>query len=146
MTNAALQYAEVELGVHEVYLEAMKAHTDLIHVSTMIVNHRNEIREIEAAIATREAEIVDEEWGKHPDMAVTRMDKHVKTAILKDPTLIDQHRELRSRKFDLDVEEANKSMLEGTLRMNTARMNELGGYLQYLAAVKQAQRVRANPE
>jgi hypothetical protein len=145
MTNA-VTYAEVELGVHEAWNEALRALNEARVYGDTIVNYRDKIRDLESRIAYREVVIVDEEWSKHPEMAVTRMDKHVKAAQLKDPELQELHTDLRNIKRLLDESELVKSGYESLVRIESARMIELGGYLQYLAAAKTAQLVRATPE
>jgi hypothetical protein len=145
MTNA-VTYAEVELGVHEAYNEALRTLNESRVYGDTIVNYRDKIREIEARIAYREVQIMDDEWTKHPEMAVTRMDKHVKAAQLKDEELQELHSSLRTIKRMLDESELAKAGFEGMVRIESARMIELGGYLQYLAAAKTAQLVRATPE
>jgi hypothetical protein len=145
MTNA-VTYAEVELGVHSILQDTLAAQNEVVVYGDTVVSGRDKIREIESRISYREVQIVDDEWGKHPEMAVTRMDKHVKTAQLKDEELQGLHQTLRQLKRLLDENEQVKADAEARVRIGMARMNELGGYLQYLAAVKTAQLVRATPE
>lgn len=145
MTNA-VTYAEVELGVHEAYNEALRALNEARIYGDTIVNYRDKIRELESRIAYREVQIVDDEWSKHPEMAVTRMDKHVKAVQLKDHELLELHTDLRNVKRLLDENELVKANADALVRVESARMIELGGYLQYLAAAKTAQLVRATPE
>lgn len=143
MVNA-VTYAETELKVHEVYDHACEAARHLTRHTQEIVKYKADIRELEWKIALRETEILDEEWSKHPDMPVTRMDKHVKAAQLKDPKLDGLHGDLRYIRFELDKAEELKKNEEIRARVHSARMIELGGYLQYLAEAKVAQRVREN--
>lgn len=140
----AVTYAETELKVHEVYDHACEAARRLTRHAEVIVQRKSDIRELEWNIALRETEILDEEWSKHPDMPVTRMDKHVKAAQLKDPHLASLHEELRTARYELDEAEQDKANEEIRARVHSARMIELGGYLQYLAEAKAAQRVREN--
>jgi hypothetical protein len=84
-------------------------------------------------------ELAEEEWMKHPEMAVTRMEKHLKTALVKDAAL----RSLRETHDELsgaiDELEASRSQAEKDIQIGTARITELGGYFHYLSALKQGE-------
>jgi hypothetical protein len=134
-------YAEDTLGVNTVWTACQDASEGLITVVTELAAVRNEIRDIEAKVSYREMEVTESEWAKHPDMPVTRMDKHVKAAFLKDVDLQEFQAQLRSLRGKAERLDGMKIEGETIVRVTTARMIELGGYLQYLAAAKQAQRV-----
>ena len=145
MTNA-VTYAETELGIHQCFEDAKQAVLDSTHLGNLIVVEREKIRDLESQIAYREIEVADLEWTKHPDMAVTRMDKHVKGAQLKDDKLQGLHEQLRSAKNRVEEWELSRASYDAAVKVYTARMIELGGYLQYLAAAKTSQTVRATQE
>jgi hypothetical protein len=138
VTAKALAYAEDTLGVHTVY-EACVAHRDRLDgILDRLAEAKDTKRDLEFRLSDQEQLIASDEWGKHPDMAQTRMDKHLKSAFWKS----DEWRELREQlgRATGDVEglEYDKSVCDTDIKIAVARMQELGGYLQYLAAVKLA--------
>lgn len=136
MTNKALVYAEDNLGVHTVLQTAEQARAALDNVYTELSKAGDSKRDLHDRITDLEWLIASEERGKHPDMSAAAMEKHLKVAYSKN----DDHRELRDqlRKATGDVEglEYDARILEYDIKIAVARMTELGGYLNYLAAVK----------
>lgn len=137
--NPALQYAEVKLGVHTCYEAAQAARNELDEILTALDKAQDERRTLTESIADREVDILNEEWGKHSDMAASRMDQHVKIAKRKDALLSSlrtKHNEvagtINGLEFDADMQRLQ-------IKIQIARMDELGGYLNYLAAIKQAE-------
>lgn len=132
----ALDYAEDKLGVHSVYETAQKARNDLDTILTSLSEARDTKREVELRLSDAEMEVANDEWAKHSDMAVTRMEKHLKVALTNN----DAVRELREQHVkavnDIDGLEYDKLMAETDIRIAVARLQELGGYLQYLAVIK----------
>lgn len=138
MTAKALSYAEDTLGVHNVFVFANEKRSELDNLLTFLAEKRDSRRDIELKITDREMEVTSEERSKHPDMAVTRWDKHIKEKFRDDDDL----RALREQKFAVDSEieglDFDRQIVETDIKICIARMNELGGYLAYLAAVKNA--------
>lgn len=138
MPNKSLEYAEITLGVHKVYEEVLVVQNQAQLVRVKIAQLKSKIRAFDEAIEDAEQIIIADEWGKHPDMAVTRMDKHIKSAIQTSTV----HKDLRLDRINLisecEIYEGELKGLEFEIRTGTARMEQLGGYLHYLAAVKSA--------
>jgi len=136
VTSKALSYAEDTLGVHSVYDDAVAFRDKLDKILTDLSEARDSRRDIEMKITDREMEITSDQRSKHPDMPVTRWDKHIKESFRDD----DEMRALREQNFkvvgDIEGLEFDKQMCETDIKIGIARMTELGGYLQYLAAVK----------
>lgn len=137
-TNKALQYAEETLSVHSVYLHVLEQQERLNKARGVLISRRHKNRELDEKLDSIQMDIVSEEWAKHPEMAQTRMDKHVKVAVQKNP----DHSVTRMQKQELEREiefaEAEIKQLEIEIRTGTARMDQLGGYLNYLAVTKYA--------
>lgn len=133
-----LDYAENVLGVNRVYDEALEFRKELDSILTDLAAMRDKRRETESMLNDREQMVAADEWGKHPDMAVTRMEKHLKSALSND----DETRELREQlaKVVSDIEglEFDRQIKETDIKIAVSRLQELGGYLNYLAAIKQA--------
>jgi chromosome segregation ATPase len=139
LARKALEYAENVLGVHDVWRDALQARNELDEALTPLSEARDKRRELEFLLQDAEMEVASEEWGKHSDMAVTRMEKHLKIAIQNN----DRCRELREQiakvQGDIDGFESDVEVAKASVRIASARLTELGGYLQYLAAIKLTQ-------
>lgn len=140
MSAKSLKYAEEYLGVHVVFEEAKVLLEALDETLRDLDKAQDERRKLVEDIADREADVLSDEWGKHSDMAVGRMEQHIKVARRRDDLL----KALRDRlnivlatiqgcEYDMDITKVR-------LRVATARLEELGGYLHYLAAIKQAEK------
>lgn len=136
--SQGIHYAEEQLGVHSVYQDAKLARANLQAVVDEIFKARLRKREAEAQIADREMELASEEWGKHPDLSAAKMDQHMKVAKQTDLRC----RELRRVIFDatsrIEGQETSRVLFEADLKIAVSRLQELGGYLNFLAAIKQA--------
>lgn len=132
----ALKYAEDELGVHECYEKAVRARNDLDQCLTLISEKRDIKRDLEVRIADKEMEVAEDERSKHPDMSVTGMEKHLKIAYSNDGDIRTMKDELNKAISEIEGLEYDKIIHEADIRINTARMKELGGYFHYLAIVK----------
>lgn len=132
----ALEYAEKTLGVHAVHESALVSRSALDDNLNDLSVARDKKRAIEALIQDEEMEIVSEERSKHPEMSQAQMDKHVKVAFHGSPKL----RELRDQHTTLVSEieglEFDKIIIETDIKIAVARLHELGGYFEYLAAIK----------
>lgn len=138
MTDKALDYAENKLGVHLVYDEARTAHKALDEVYTALSNAGDNKRDLLDRVHDQEQVIASDERGKHPDMSAAGMEKHLKMAFAADGDLKSLRDQLRKVLNDIDGLEYDAKSLENGIKIAVARMTELGGYFQYLAAVKNA--------
>jgi hypothetical protein len=135
--HPGLDYAQRNLEVNKVYAEAQEAREELVRDQAKLAQGREIKRDLEFRLRDREMEITSDERGKHPEMSQAAMDRHLKTAFHAD----DSYRELKEQldraglavwqvEQDIDLDHAD-------IRIATARLTELGGYLNYLAALKQ---------
>ena len=132
----ALRYAEEELRVHTVYNEVLVTREELDKVLTDLSELRDKKRALALSLEDKELAVAADEWGKHPDMAVSRMEKHIKQAYSNDGEIRGMREELAKLSGDIEGREFDRDMLETDIRIACARLMELGGYLQYLAAIK----------
>lgn len=132
----ALNYAEETLGVHRVHEQAHIARAELDRVLNDLSEARDKRRSTEAQIEDRELELVADERGKHADMSEAAMGRHLKIVFHRDGDLQNLRSSLRSIVGDIEGLEYDKVMHETDIKIAVARMQELGGYLQYLAVVK----------
>jgi hypothetical protein len=134
----AVAYAETVLGVHSVYTETqelLKEHDDVLDQITILRDHK---RVLEFSLADREQELIQLAWVSDPDMSAARFDKHIKSVYHSDTGWKNMRRSLAQALSDIDTHEAALKQIDARLKTAQSRMIELGGYLNYLAAVKNA--------
>lgn len=136
MTAKALVYAENDLGVHKVYEESQAAHGYLVQAREQLAAKHAHKRDLVDRLTDREMVVASDERGKHPDMSQAGMDKHVKVAYNADGDIRTYRDQIRALLFEIDVLEQDISNIEYKIKIALARMNELGGYFNYLAVVK----------
>jgi hypothetical protein len=132
----ALRYAEEKLHVNTIFEEVCEVRDDLDKLLTDLSELRDRRRDLTARLADKEMEVAADEWGKHPDMAVSRMEKHVKVAFSNDGEIRGYREELAKVTGDIEGLEFDKEIHEANIKIAVARMHELGGYFAYLAAIK----------
>jgi len=135
----ALRYAEDSLGVHKVYEEAQVAAARLAEAREAVVKARHEKQKAEGEYTDAEYEFVTAQRSQLGEMSQTAFDKAIKVAINKEPGLRAMRGDLAQRSTNLEFLEASVSRLRVDVEIATSRMNQLGGYLAYLAAVKTAE-------
>lgn len=132
----SLRYAEKNLGVHRVYEQAKQARLNLEDLYKRLEGYSDEKRGILTAITDREMEIASSERGSNPDMSQAQMDKHLKVVNHNDVALIELKTELGSLLAVTDGCEYDSKLAKADLDISLARLYELGGYFNFLAAVK----------
>jgi hypothetical protein len=142
----ALRYAENSLKVHEVYTQALVSRDNLDKTLTDLSEVKDKKRDIEIRLQDVELEVASEERGKHPDMSQAQMDKHLKMKLHDNTDARGYREQLVKIVSDLDGLEFDKTMHETDIKIAVSRMQELAGYLQYLAAIKQSEIARLASE
>jgi len=137
--NAGLAYAENTLGVHRVYEEAQASLAKLDETLTELDTAIDTRRALDDQIADREMELLIEERGKHATMSEAAFGRHLKEVHYKDETLRDLRQKHRSAAGVVSGLELDLKFIESRIRVEAGRLNELGGYLQFLAALKNAE-------
>jgi chromosome segregation ATPase len=132
----AIDYAEHVLGVHSVANNAEAARNKLDETLTALSEERDKLNSVKDQITEIELEIIGDERGKHPDMAQTQMNQHVKIAFAHSGKLQSLKKQQREIESAIDGLQMDERMAEVDIKMCTARMIELGGYFQYLAIAK----------
>lgn len=137
--SKAIRYAEDNLGIHVIYDEAKAARDRIATLGEELIVARDAKRFTEEAMKDREIDLASEACGEHPDFSATKMEGHLKGVRHAD----DSHRQFReglsrsSRRID-ELEHAIR-LAEIDVKVTVARMGELGGYLTFLAVVKEAE-------
>jgi len=133
-----VEYAETKLSVHEICTATVQARDDLNSVLTVLCDKRDAKRKAEQDLEDREMEVAIDERGKHADLSATAMKEHLKIALFKDDTWRKLRDDVRQLTDDIDGYEADRKIKEREIEIGCARMIELGGYFNYLAAAKNA--------
>lgn len=143
MSAKALKYAEDTLGVHECYEAASSQLEALDSVLSDLDKAQDRRRQLEDQYDTREIELIGEMRGVHPNMSDTRFKSEIKGWERTDKKLCAIRIELNKVRSELDGLAIDAEMARMRIRVNSSRMEELGGYLHYLAVIKQAEQTQA---
>lgn len=133
-----IAYAEDVLGSNEILAKTIEAREKLDEALTLLSESRDARRFLEHKIEDREMYILIAERSKHPEMSATAMKDHMKVALHGDRDWLNMRSEMRDLNDKIDGVEMDRSILTRDIEIGCARMNELGGYFNYLAAVKNA--------
>lgn len=138
---SAVEYAEQTLKVHALWDEAQKAQADLDNLASELDKAQDQKRALAEKILDRETELLEEEQGKHEKQSATWLKEHMVVQKRKDPVLKDLREKhfaeastLSGLEYDWDVKKTQCRLLE-------ARLLQMGGYLNFLAAAKQAENI-----
>lgn len=137
-----VSYAEHTLKVHEIYDESRSALEDLEHAHAAVTTHAAAIRDVQEQIAVREAVVISEQRAAHADLSDTAFQREVKNFLAMDEDLQRHRGDLRSAQRSHDEAKDGVRQHEQRLRIATARMEELGGLLNFYGASKTARAIR----
>lgn len=137
--NRALDYAENTLGVHQVHNEANELLEKLDESLDALDQAQDARRALDEQIDDRQMDLLIAERGKHADMSQAGMDRHLKEVYHKDETLRRLKQDRNSKAGEASGLELDIEFIKARLKVKVGRMEELGGYFQYLAAVKNAE-------
>lgn len=140
----AVAYAEDRLGVHTVYEDVVQHRNALDDLFTQIALQKDRRRTLEQQLQDREIDITSDEVGKHPGMSQAALDRHLKLEIPKDPEVRQIKSDLADTISQIEGLEYDIRVTETDVKIAVGRMTELGGYLQYLAAVKTAESAKSS--
>lgn len=137
-----MRYAE-NMGVHAVYEAAQEARRRWEQARNDLAVLRSERRNIDQRLTDREFEILSDERGRNPASSVAALERQVKSLVNSDAV----HRAMRHEhdrlSSDIEATETVVHMAKIDIEIATARMQELGGYLSYLAELKRAETAAA---
>lgn len=134
----ALQYAESQLGANSVYEGALHANKKLEEAIFELNNMRAEKRMKEAFRIDREMELIEEERRTNPQESQASFERRFKVVLSNDGDIRGVRDELSFLAGQIDDQERVVKVLTEDIQIAVARMQELGGYFQYLAVIKQA--------
>lgn len=131
----ARTYVEDTLGVDAVYGEATEALTRHEAEQENMVRCAKAKRDLHEKIDTREQELVAEHAATW-DGSQAAFDRHIKAVFQNDGDLVSLRASVRTASTEYERAEAAARHLEFTIRVATARMEELAGRLHFYGAVK----------
>jgi hypothetical protein len=150
VTAKAIQYAEGNLGVHQVFERVEQQLGDLDSTLVELDKAQDRKRDLNENYADREVELIEEMRTVHVSYSDTRFNAEMKNWKRQDSRLMQINAEVNKVLSEIQGLEYDADLLKLRIRAGSARMEELGGYLHYLAAVKQAAQTQAdnpnNPE
>lgn len=143
MSRRALAYAEDTLGVHRVWADTQDLAAQISNGHEQVAAFDAEVRSLALQIENHRNALLLEAASANPEMTPTAFERHMKLTYAGDDelkTLNRLHADATSRRESMAAtvrgHQANHNGF-------VARLNELGGYFQYLAAVKQARTAAA---
>lgn len=133
-----INYAEQILHVHDVHTDATTALDELKVAQAAVVEYADQRRRIGERLTDREMELASAERAKHYEQSQAWFERHMKEVLQADPAM----RALRVESLDAqaqhDLAEQGVRECEFRIRICTARMEELGGLLQFYGTAKLA--------
>ena len=136
--SKAISYAENKLGVHAVYEECIALEGELDSLLGRFDSAVDMRKELDEQIEDREMELLIAERGKAADISQAAMDRRLKEVQHKDQLLRDLKAQRRQKAAEASGLELDIDLTKVRLRVRAARLEELAGYFNYLAAVKNA--------
>lgn len=137
--NRAITYAEDQLGVHRTWIDLQELNTQLNDLYQMRSNFEIETRRLDWQLDVRKNEILVSASEDSKDMNVTAFERHVKLLTAKDEHLLSINQSRVDAMSRRDSVEATIRSAEQNHKAHIARLNELGGYFNYLGVAKAAQ-------
>lgn len=136
MPNKALQYAEEELGVNYVWQEVQDYLSSLDKTLSDLDKAQDRKRELEEKVLDAEVDLVNRKRGQHPNMSETGFKTNMKVWEREDTALMGWRIELNKITSEIQGLQYDADLFKLKIRAGSSRLEELGGYLHYLAAVK----------
>jgi len=140
MAAKAILYAEVTLGVHKVHDETQTRLDLLDDTLAELDKAQDRKRDLNERYADREVELIDEMRSVHVSYSDTRFNSEMKLWKRKDAFLMSIQVDINKVLSEIQGLDYDIDMMKLRIRAGSSRMEELGGYLHYLAAVKEADR------
>lgn len=133
-----VEYAEQVLGVHSVHNDAANALGDLERALQDRVRLHAEIRQWKSRITDREMDVAATVRAADPEASLAAYERSLKIALHDDTQMKALRDNLDDAQNRLDVAEAAVEYNKTTARVQSARMVELGGLLEFYAVTKRA--------
>lgn len=140
MAGNPVTYAEVDLGVHATYESAKRSLDRIEELDDQISGLRGLKRNGEEMVAEAEYRVTADVWSDSSYTSQAARDKAIKLALAADDATVTARAGVRMLADQIETLESARSVERIRAEIEIARMNELGGYLAYLAAAKSSRR------
>lgn len=140
-----VQYAEDALGVHQVYETAMALQSQFQDLTDTLNNLRNIKRDQEMDLQVTEADVTLQVMNDTMGESLAARERAIKTALAESDDVQNKKQQVRVTTDLIAENESNRAAIKLRVESLNARMIQLGGYLQYLAAAKLASTTRRDP-
>lgn len=134
----AAAYARDTLGVDKVYDAANAGHNALADALGRLTEAARERRRVDAEILDNEIEIASIERGKHTDLSQAAFERHLKEVLHNAVQLVELRQERAELHAQYEQADADAEIARSRVRIECARMEELGGLLDFYAWTKAA--------
>jgi len=142
--HKAIAYAEDQLGVHRTWANCEAITVALADLYDQQAGFEAESRNLNHQIDALKDGLLVRESAVFPEMAPTAFERHMRLVIAKDENLTAVKRTLLECMARRDVVAGQIRAQENNHKGSVARLNELGGYFNYLAQVRMAATMAAN--
>lgn len=136
MAKNPVEYAEQTLKVHEVHETAVDALKRLEQGLQDRLKCQVYIRQCKSTITDREMVVANDVRAADPEASLAAFERSLKIAVHDDPELKKLRNLLDAAHNDLDMAEATVEAMKATARVQSSRMVELGGLLEFYAVTK----------
>lgn len=137
--SKSLVYAEDELGVHKIWNDTCSLAAQISDLYALRASLDSRIRSINTMIERRKGDLLVKEASANPKMSAAAMERHMRLVYAQDEELHSLVNEYNDVSAHRDVVDAQIKSAETNHKGHIARLNELGGYFEYLASVKLSQ-------
>lgn len=135
MSAKAIKYAE-DMGVHDTFDETVELVNEVDKLYGDLDKAQDRRRQLEEDYSDREWALASEKRSEYHDMPETRFKTELKGWERSDEKLREIRDSIIATKGEIQGLEYDADILKLRIRVGTARLEELGGYFNYLAAVK----------
>jgi hypothetical protein len=133
-----VEYAEQHLGVHDAYDRAQNARLDYDAAAVKVNAASAAIRYLHEMILSREQEVSAEQRGLNPQMSATGFGQHLKAELQIDDKMEEYRLKIIEEQGNKDTADAMADSAKYRIKIESARLEELGGLLNFYAAAKYA--------
>lgn len=141
----AVAYARDTLRFEQIWQDTQEQLDELMTVQQKLLQARSDRRLTDERITDREMEVVALQRAANEGMSATAFKEFVKGPLHADRDLIVLRAKRDNDSTALEWAEDQVRLLEARVRAGSARMNELGGYFNYLAAIRSTPTPPATP-
>lgn len=124
--------------MHSAHTAAQDAAAEAERLRRNLALERRVKADMEERYRDAELEFISDQRGNHADLSQTAWEKLAKELVHKEPDLRKLRGQLADKALELEATEASVRKAQTDCDIAVARLHELGGYLAYLAAIKQA--------